>query len=50
MPQETSVIVLIFHANRDSTVFADPEVFKPGRFQDLEKNPYSYVPFSAGPR
>lgn len=53
VPQGTTVVVLTTALHRDPEVFPDPELYNPDRFS-LEnskgRNPYSYVPFSAGPR
>lgn len=53
-PQETSLVLAPYFMGRDAKVFPDPLKFDPNRF-DVEtsyekNNPYSYVPFSAGPR
>ncbi|CAH0725105.1 unnamed protein product, partial [Brenthis ino] len=47
----TEVVVHIYDVQRREDLFPDPECFKPERFLEGEaRHPYSYVPFSAGPR
>jgi len=51
IPKDTIVTLLIYGINRDPDYYKDPEAFKPERFLDTGgKNPFSYIPFSAGPR
>jgi len=53
LPAKTNVILFKFLLHRDPKTFPDPDRFDPERFS-LEsvqgRHPYSYVPFSAGPR
>ncbi|CAG2179868.1 unnamed protein product, partial [Oppiella nova] len=46
------VHVPIYAIHRDPEHFADPEVFRPERFlaENIAHNPYTYLPFGAGPR
>nr|CAB3516903.1 unnamed protein product [Spodoptera littoralis] len=53
IPKKTFCNIHVFDVHRDPEVYPDPERFIPERF--LPKNvatrsPYSYIPFSAGPR
>lgn len=36
--------------HNDEKYFPDPEKFQPERFENNDRHPYSYVPFSAGSR
>ena len=53
IPSGCSVIVAPTALHRNPEVWDDPESFKPERFfseTNTARNPFAYVPFSAGPR
>lgn len=54
-PKRANVIISPYLMGRDPKIFSEPLEFRPERFEDNEttydkKNPFSYVPFSAGSR
>lgn len=49
----TTCFIPVFNIQRDSKYHPDPERFDPDRFSDENKhniNPFTYIPFSVGPR
>ncbi|XP_057365883.1 cytochrome P450 4c3-like [Daphnia carinata] len=53
IPAGTSVSICSYYLHRDPKYFPDPELYQPKRFlaeHAERRHPYSYVPFSAGPR
>ncbi|KAH9510182.1 Cytochrome P450 4V2, partial [Bulinus truncatus] len=53
IPKDTSVIIITVAVHRDPKIYPEPELFKPERFfleNSANRHPYSYIPFSAGPR
>lgn len=52
LPKGCSILISPFFGNRNSEIYEKPEDFNPDRIELTQtgKNPYSYLPFSAGPR
>nr|WKR34928.1 cytochrome P450 CYP4BN80 [Monolepta hieroglyphica] len=52
IPKDTGILIVIFCANRNPKYFPDPDKYDPSRFEDTTAGmaPYTYLPFSAGPR
>ncbi|XP_011687784.1 PREDICTED: cytochrome P450 4C1-like, partial [Wasmannia auropunctata] len=53
VPAGTILHLNIYGVHRDPNFWPNPEVFDPDRFlpeKILNRHPYSYIPFSAGPR
>ncbi|XP_026667550.1 cytochrome P450 4C1 isoform X1 [Ceratina calcarata] len=53
VPAHSTVSVHIYDTHRDPTFWPNPDVFDPERFTPENcrgRHPYSYIPFSAGPR
>ncbi|XP_054724770.1 cytochrome P450 4c3-like isoform X1 [Uloborus diversus] len=53
VPRGTMVHLNIIALHRNPSVFPKPEIFDPERFlpeNALNRHPYAYIPFSAGPR
>ncbi|XP_066480191.1 cholesterol 24-hydroxylase-like [Tiliqua scincoides] len=51
IPKDTSLIFCMYVMGRMERCFKDPLVFDPDRFRkDQQRPPYSYFPFSLGPR
>ncbi|XP_040891806.1 cytochrome P450 3A30-like [Toxotes jaculatrix] len=53
IPKDMTVMIPIFALHRDPELWPEPEEFKPDRFSKENKhniNPYTYLPFGAGPR
>lgn len=53
VPKGATMVATVFSLHRDPSIYPDPEKFDPLRFspdQTVNRHPYAYVPFSAGPR
>ncbi|XP_037621147.1 cytochrome P450 3A40-like [Sebastes umbrosus] len=53
IPKDMIILVPTWPIHRDPEVWPEPEVFKPERFSKENKeaiDPYTYMPFGAGPR
>lgn len=53
IPKGTYIDLGFYHIHHNPDVWPDPWEFKPERFENediLKRDPYSFVPFSAGPR
>lgn len=53
LPKDAEVRIGVVLAHRNPEIWPDPEKFDPDRFlpeNSKDRNPYAYVPFSAGPR
>lgn len=53
IPANTDISVSILSVHRNPAYWENPTEFNPSRFESdeiLKRNPFSYIPFSAGPR
>lgn len=51
IPKGTNIVVFTYGIQRDSEHYEDPHIFNPSRFENIDgKKPFSFIPFSAGPR
>ncbi|KAF6201759.1 hypothetical protein GE061_004154 [Apolygus lucorum] len=53
VPEGTKVAINVFLTHRNPKYWEDPDTFNPDRFDSeacKDRHPFSYIPFSAGPR
>lgn len=54
VPKDTILLIYPIDTHRDPNFWPQPEIYNPDRFllsEQLEKrHPFSFIPFSAGPR
>ncbi|KAM4709346.1 cytochrome P450 4V2-like [Discoglossus pictus] len=53
VPKDVNVVIIPYALHRDPQYFPEPEEFRPERFlpeNSSRRNPYAYIPFSAGLR
>ncbi|XP_054707900.1 cytochrome P450 4V2-like [Uloborus diversus] len=53
IPKSSYIAMNMFMLHRDPKIFPEPEKYKPERFlteNSLDRHPYAFLPFSAGPR
>jgi len=53
IPRGTEVAIATFLVHRDPSIYSSPNEFQPERFfpeNSKGRDPYSWIPFSAGPR
>jgi cytochrome P450 len=50
MPAGVGVLLSHFITHRLPDLYAQPDQFKPERWEHIDPSPYEYIPFSAGPR
>lgn len=54
IPTGANIVMPVYSIHRNEKYFENPEEFKPERFDTERTNenqsPYTYIPFSAGPR
>ena len=50
LPPFTEVLFSQYHTHHSPEIYAEPERFRPERWEKFEPTPYEYLPFAAGPR
>jgi cytochrome P450 len=53
VPAKATVMIVTYMLHRDPNVYKNPDKYIPDRFLSencVGRHPYSYIPFSAGPR
>ncbi|XP_061398403.1 uncharacterized protein LOC133334087 [Musca vetustissima] len=50
IPASTQMFIFVYHTMRDPQAYENPTEFIPDRYKESATNPFSNIPFSAGPR
>jgi len=50
VPEDTEVLMSIYHTHRMPELFSDPDAFLPQRWQTISPKIYEFMPFGGGPR
>jgi cytochrome P450 len=50
IPERAEVLMSIYHTHRMPELYAQPDAFRPERWQTIDPQTFEYLPFSGGPR
>ncbi|XP_063823562.1 cytochrome P450 4d2-like [Ostrinia nubilalis] len=50
LPKGTTMVIDFFNMQRNPELYEDPLDFRPERFENINRNPFFWLAFSAGPR